>query len=135
MTTNVLILCTHNSARSVLAEGLLNYWAKKLGKEVRAFSAGSSPSGRVHPVALDALQRVGIETAGFRSKSWNEFTGPDALQMRVVITVCDRAAAEVCPSGSAVRYRSTGDTPILPRRPNPSASQPSTGPGIRCRAE
>ena len=95
MTTNVLILCTHNSARSVLAEGLLNYWAKKLGKEVRAFSAGSSPSGRVHPVALDALQRVGIETAGFRSKSWNEFTGPDALQMRVVITVCDRAAAEV----------------------------------------
>ncbi len=105
MTTNILILCIRNSARSVLAEGVLNYWAKKLGKDVRAFSAGSSPSGRVHPAALDALQRVGIETRGFRSKSWNEFTGPDALQMRVVIAVCDRAAAETCPSwlGSPVQ--------------------------------
>ncbi len=117
MITNVLILCSHNSARSVLAEGMLNYWARTLGKDVRAFSAGSSPSGRVHPLALDALQRVGIETAGFRSKSWNEFTGPDALQMRVVITVCDRAADEACPSwlGSPVQvywgYADPSDAP------------------------
>ena len=105
MTTNVLILCTQNSARSVLAEGLLNDWAEKLGKDVRAFSAGSSPSGRVNPVALDALRKIGIETAGLRSKSWNEFTGRGAPEMRIVITVCDRAAAETCPSwlGSPVQ--------------------------------
>ena len=117
MTTNVLVLCTHNSARSVLAEGMLNHWANKLGKDVRAFSAGSSPSGRVNPLALEALQRVGIETRDFRSKSWNEFTGPDALEMRIVITVCDIAAAEVCPSwlGSPVqvywRYADPSDAP------------------------
>ena len=62
MSTNVLILCTHNSARSVLAEGMLNHWARKLGKDVRAFSAGSAPSGRINPFALDALQAVGVDT-------------------------------------------------------------------------
>jgi len=105
MTTNVLIICTHNSARSVLAEGLLNYWAKRLGRDVRAFSAGSSPIGCVNFFALDALRGLGIETADFHSKSWNEFTGPDAPRMRVVITVCDKAAAEACPSwlGSPVQ--------------------------------
>src|SRR6516225_11566288 len=60
MTTNILILCTHNSARSVLAEGMLNHWAKRLGKDVRAFSAGSSPSGRVNPFALGALEAAGV---------------------------------------------------------------------------
>ncbi|MBL8329806.1 MAG: arsenate reductase ArsC [Rubrivivax sp.] len=97
MTTNVLILCTHNSARSVLAEGMLNHWAQQLGKDLRAFSAGSSPSGRVNPFALGALQAAGVDTAGSRSKSWDEFALPDAPQMRIVITVCDSAAAEVCP--------------------------------------
>lgn len=97
MTTNVLILCTHNSARSVLSEGMLNHWAAKLGKDVKAFSAGSTPSGRVNALALHALEGAGISTAGYRSKSWDEFVGPDAPQMRVVITVCDSAAAEACP--------------------------------------
>lgn len=97
MTTNVLILCTHNSARSVLAECMLNHWARHLGKDVRAHSAGSTPSGRVNPHALDALQRAGVDTSGCRSKSWDEFAAPDAPAMRVVITVCDSAAAEPCP--------------------------------------
>jgi arsenate reductase (thioredoxin) len=97
MTTNVLILCTHNSARSVLAEGMLNHWAKALGKDVRAHSAGSAPSGRINPFALEALGNAGIDTAGYRSKSWDEFTLPGAAEMRVVITVCDSAAAEQCP--------------------------------------
>lgn len=97
MGANVLILCTHNSARSVLAEGMLNHWARKLGKEVRAFSAGSAPGGRVNPLALEVLEEAGIETAGFRSKNWDEFAGVGAPKMRVVITVCDSAAAETCP--------------------------------------
>ncbi len=97
MTTHVLILCTHNSARSVLSEGMLNHWARKLGKDVRAFSAGSAPSGRINPHALEALHRAGVDTTGYYSKSWDEFASPDAPQMRVVITVCDSAAAEQCP--------------------------------------
>jgi len=97
MTTNVLILCTHNSARSVLAEGMLNHWARKSGKDVRAFSAGSAPSGRINPFAFDALQNAGVDTTGYRSKSWDEFSGPDSPEMRIVITVCDSAAAETCP--------------------------------------
>ena len=97
MTTNILILCTHNSARSVLSEAMLNHWAKKLGKDVRAFSAGSTPSGRINPHALEALGNAGIATSGHRSKSWDEFVGDKAPEMRVVITVCDSAAAETCP--------------------------------------
>jgi arsenate reductase len=105
MTTNVLILCTHNSARSVLSEGMLNHWARKLGKDVRAFSAGSAPSGRINPYALEALGHAGVDTAGVRSKSWDEFTLPGAPEMRIVITVCDSAAAEQCPywPGSPVK--------------------------------
>lgn len=97
MTTHVLILCTHNSARSVLAEGMLNQLATRLGKDVRAHSAGSAPSGRINPFALEALANAGIDTSGFRSKSWDEFTGPDAPPLSIVITVCDSAAAETCP--------------------------------------
>jgi arsenate reductase len=105
MTTNVLILCTHNSARSVLSEGMLNHWAARLGKDVKAFSAGSGPSGRINPFALKALQDAGVSTEAYRSKSWNEFTLPDAPHMRIVITVCDSAAAEQCPywPGSPVK--------------------------------
>jgi arsenate reductase len=105
MSTNVLILCTHNSARSVLAEGMLNHWARELGKDVRAFSAGSAPSGRINPYALDALKAAGVDTIGYRSKSWDEFVGPEAPPMRIVITVCDSAAAETCPywPGSPVK--------------------------------
>ena len=105
MTTNVLILCTHNSARSVLSEGMLNHWSQKFGKEVRAYSAGSAPSGRLNPFALEALRNAGIATAGYRSKSWDEFVTDEAPRMRVVITVCDSAAAEQCPywPGSPVK--------------------------------
>jgi arsenate reductase (thioredoxin) len=105
MTTNVLILCTHNSARSVLSEGMLNHLARKLGKDVRAFSAGSAPSGRINRYALDALASAGVVTQGYRSKSWDEFTGAGAPEMRIVITVCDSAAAEQCPywPGSPVK--------------------------------
>jgi arsenate reductase len=105
MTTNVLILCTHNSARSVLSEGMLNHWAGKLGRDVRAYSAGSAPSGRLNPFAIEALQQAGVDTGAYRSKSWDEFTAPDAPVMRIVITVCDSAAAETCPywPGSPVK--------------------------------
>ena len=97
MTTHVLILCTHNSARSVLAEGMLNHWAKALGQDVKAHSAGSAPSGRINPHALEALGQAGVDTQGYRSKSWDEFVAEGAPQMRIVITVCDSAAAEQCP--------------------------------------
>ena len=105
MTTNVLILCTHNSARSVLSEGMLNHLARKSGKDVRAYSAGSTPSGRINPYAVEALSKAGVATEGYRSKSWDEFTVPGAPSMRVVITVCDNAAAEQCPywPGSPVK--------------------------------
>ena len=105
MTTNVLILCTHNSARSVLSEGMLNHWAAKLGKDVRAYSAGSAPSGRLNPFALEALTNAGVDVSAYRSKSWDEFVAPGAPEMRIVITVCDSAAAETCPywPGSPVK--------------------------------
>ena len=97
MTTHVLILCTHNSARSVLSEGMLNHWAQQLGKDVKAHSAGSAPSGRLNPFALEALTNAGVDVSNYRSKSWDEFTGSDAPEMRIVITVCDSAASEQCP--------------------------------------
>jgi arsenate reductase len=104
MTIHLLILCTHNSARSVLAEGMLNHWARRLGQDVMAHSAGSEPSGRINPFAIEALQRAGVDTTGLRSKSWDEFSSDTAPALAIVITVCDRAAAEQCPifySGSA----------------------------------
>ncbi len=105
MTTNVLVLCTHNSARSVLCEGMLNHWAAALDKDVRAYSAGSTPSGRINPFAIDALRHAGVDVSGLRSKSWDEFVAADAPPMRIVITVCDSAAAESCPHwpGSPVK--------------------------------
>lgn len=105
MSTDILILCTHNSARSILAEGMLDLWANLAGVAVRAHSAGSTPSGIVNPHAIAALRDIGIDTTRFRSKSWDEFVTPDAPRMRAVITVCDNAAAEACPwwPGSPVR--------------------------------
>jgi arsenate reductase len=105
MTTNVLVLCTHNSARSVLAEAMINHHAARLGVDVRAYSAGSSPSGRINPLALAVLRDAGITTEGSRSKSWDEFAAAGAPRMRIVITVCDSAARETCPvwPGSPVR--------------------------------
>lgn len=105
MTTNVLILCTHNSARSVLSEGMLNHLAQRLGRDVRAYSAGSSPSGRINPFAIEVLGDAGVDVNGLRSKSWDEFVGAQAPEMRIVITVCDSAAREQCPywPGSPVK--------------------------------
>jgi arsenate reductase (thioredoxin) len=105
LTTHILILCTHNSARSALAEAMLNHWAQRLKVDVRAHSAGSAPSGRTHPLALKVLADASVATQDLRSKSWDEFTAPGAPQMRAVITVCDNAANETCPlwPGSPVR--------------------------------
>jgi arsenate reductase (thioredoxin) len=97
MTAHVLILCTHNSARSVLAEAMLNHWARQLGRSVVAHSAGSTPSGRINPFALEALAAAGVDAGAPRSKSWDEFTAPDAPKLAAVITVCDSAAKEQCP--------------------------------------
>ena len=105
MTTHVLILCTHNSARSILGECMLNHWARKLGRDVRAHSAGSTLGGRVNPFAIDVLANAGVDVSACRSKSWDTFARADAQTMRVVITVCDNAAAEACPlwPGSPVK--------------------------------
>jgi arsenate reductase (thioredoxin) len=104
MTFHVLILCTHNSARSVLAEGMLNHWAAELGRDVRAHSAGSAPSGRINSFAIEVLHNAGIDASGYRSKSWDEFTRDGAPPLSIVITVCDSAAAETCPAfAGAVR--------------------------------
>ena len=95
-TLNVLFLCTHNSARSILAEALLNHMGQ--GK-FKAYSAGSSPRANQspNPMAIQTLEKAGISTAGLSSKSWDVFAIPDAPQMDLVITVCDNAAGEVCP--------------------------------------
>ena len=91
---NVLFLCTHNSARSIIAETVLN----RIGKgKFHAFSAGSYPSGQVNPYALDLLKGLNYDVSGLRSKSWDEFAAPGAPQMDFVFTVCDDAANEVCP--------------------------------------
>jgi len=93
-TYNVLFLCTGNSARSIMAEAILN---RKGAPTFRAYSAGSFPKGQVHPAALKQIELAKMPADSYRSKSWNEFAAPDAPKMDFVFTVCDNAAKEVCP--------------------------------------
>ena len=91
---NVLFLCTGNSARSILAEALIDHWGHS---QFKGYSAGSFPKGSVHPLAIELLEKLDLRTDGLRSKSWDEFVRPGAPIMDFVFTVCDQAAGEVCP--------------------------------------
>ena len=91
---NVLFICTGNSARSIMAEAILNRAGRR---NFRAFSAGSQPKGQIHPYAIDLLQRYHYDVSGLRSKSWQEFSGPNAPKLDFAFTLCDTAAAETCP--------------------------------------
>ena len=130
MTSHVLILCTHNSARSVLAEGMLKHWASKLNRDVQAHSAGSTPSGRINPFALEALNLAGIATSAYRSKSWDEFSTDGAPPLAIVITVCDSATAETCP----VFFDGAGGQPVKVQWGYPDPSNAEGGDEAKRRA-
>lgn len=119
---NILVLCTGNSARSVLLEAIFNRHGAAHG--IRAFSAGSKPAGKVHPETLRLLSAKGYATAGLRSKSWDEFAAPDAPVMDAVITVCGSAAGEACPfwPGAPARAHWGVEDPAAAARPDQPAA-------------
>jgi arsenate reductase len=123
VTTHVLIVCTHNSARSVLAEGMLDHWARRLGRDVKAHSAGSAPTGRINPFAIEALDNAGVDTSAYRSKSWDEFSRDGAPPLSIVITVCDSAAGEPCP----VFFGGTAGQPVKVHWGYPDPSNAADG--------
>lgn len=112
---NILVLCTGNSARSILLEAIFNHAS---GGAVRAYSAGSAPTGLVHPQSLTLLTEKGIGTSGARSKSWDEFAAPAAPEMDLVITVCASAAGETCPVWPGAPLRAHWGVP------DPAAAKP-----------
>lgn len=114
---NFLVLCTGNSARSILLESILTHQSKG---RIKAYSAGSKPSGKVHPQSLKLLANKGYPTASLRSKSWDEFGGPSAPQMDIVITVCGSAAGESCPIwvGSPIRAHWGVEDPVAAAEPD-----------------
>ena len=120
---NILVLCTGNSARSILLESILN--TESVGR-VRAFSAGSQPAGQVHPQSLKLLEEKGHDITHARSKSWDEFAADDAPLMDIVITVCGSAAEETCPVWPVPRSARIGAPKTPPRRPRRNGKPPST---------
>lgn len=114
---NFLVLCTGNSARSILLEHILTH---RSARRIRAYSAGSHPTGRVHPQSIALLQKLGYDTSTVRSKSWDEFAAPDAPKMDAVITVCGSAAGETCPvwPGAPVRAHWGVDDPAQAAEPD-----------------